>query len=412
MRQPILLSDCGSDRATAYHTSNKIVRHRGSIYVGWLDAPKAEQHLVKNRLAICDAGSSALKGIVTLGAAYDNHCGPALAMGRDETLHAIIGAHHHPFLHRWSTSPDSEKCWSAPLALGPFATYPSLIADRDGTLHLIHRHMDERWQLWHRRKPLGKPWGPWSVLAVGPLPGYNHFLQSLTLGPGGALHLLFAFSYTRTGKSKDVSCHSVNHLRSEDGGLTWYNEGERCQLPLTIETARPILHLPEGGLNIGNHVVDHQDRPWFFLTGPEHPGGALLQRSDSGWEVVASAFGGQSFVTAREASISRDAAGRIHLIIATNPDGGPAGWYDPRHTLFHAIIPEAGGGLQSFKQLLPGTTGRASWLPSLEQWDWARSAESCPDAPYLVFTEGMASGRGENNNSNKTKVLLTKLPEG
>ena len=35
----IALANAGSDRATAYNISNKLVRRGERLYVGWLDAP-------------------------------------------------------------------------------------------------------------------------------------------------------------------------------------------------------------------------------------------------------------------------------------------------------------------------------------------------------------------------------------
>ena len=405
---PIILSQAGSDRGTAYVTSSKIVRHGDRLYVGWLDAPPALGNLASVRLAVCDAKSGEMQRIFTLGRAYDNHCGPSLAMEPDGRLHVVIGAHHNPFLHRWSDTPAEEGSWSEPVALGPYDTYPSLIADADGNLHLVHRKMEDRWELWYRRKPRGKSWEPWVTMAVSPLPGYNHFYQSLSVGPGGALHLLFQYCYTDTGRSSDAKSRMVVHLRSGDGGATWFNEGSQCQFPLTVDTVKPIVRYPAGGISISNHVVDENDQPWFFSILPDHPRGALFRRVGEDWTIVdtSAAFGKFNFTRSRETSLSRDRAGRLHIAVGTNPDGGDATWYDLRHEIFHTVIGKD-ANVESCRQITKTDISACRWLPSLEQWSWARPDESCATTPALIYTSGLNGARdGGNRNALKTEIHL------
>jgi len=403
---PIILSKAGSDRGTAYVTSNKIIRHDGRLYIGWLDAPLKFGNLAAVRLAVCDAVTGEVQRAFTLGHAYDNHCGPALAMEPGGRLHVIIGAHHNPFLHRWSDTPDEPDSWSEPVALGPYDTYPSLIADADGNLHLVHRKMEDRWELWYRRKPRGRDWEPWVVMAVSPRPGYNHFYQSLSLGPGGALHLLFQYCYTETGRSSDAKSRMVVHLRSDDGGTTWFNEGARCRFPLTVDTVKPIVHYPAGGISISNHVVDEHDQPWFFSVLPDHPRGALFQKAGDEWTVVDTsvAFGKLNFTGSRETSLSRDRAGRLHIATGTNPDGGDATWYDLRHEIFHVIVGQD-RTVESARQITAADPSACRWLPAIEQWDWARQEEII--TPAIIYTSGLNGvGDGGNRNASKTDISL------
>ncbi len=402
----ILLSTTGSDRATAYLTSNKIVRHEGRLYVGWLDSPAQRGQLSPIRLAICDGATGAVEQTLTLGKAYDNHCGPAIAVDRNGRFHAIIGAHHNPFLYRWSDTPSDAASWSEPVALGPYDTYPSLVVDAQGTLHLVHRKMEDRWQLWYRRKPVDGFWEPWVILAAGPLPGYNHFYQSLSVGPGGALHLLFLYCYTDTGKSSDAKGRMVVHLTSEDGGDSWFNEGKRCRLPLGVDSVKPICHYPQGGLKISNHVVDDQNRLHFFAMVPETVSGVLLRRETSGWEQCSlpPAFEKLNLRGGRESGLTRDASGTLHFVTGTNPDGEEARWYDPRHEIFHATLPAQGDG--SVRQLTQTGPTAANWLPALENWDWCRAAQAGENTPALAFCSGVTGGQGTNINTLKTEVHL------
>jgi hypothetical protein len=166
--------------------------------VGWLDAPPASGQPAQIRLGICDATTGELQKTVQLGAGIDNHFGPALVLDGNRRLHTVIGAHHGPFLYRWSDDPSDEAAWIAPEPLGPAATYPSLAVDATGTLHLAHREKADRWQLWYRRKKPGQAWEAPRALAVSPTPGYNHFMKSLTQDTSDCVRCLLV--NTRTSR--------------------------------------------------------------------------------------------------------------------------------------------------------------------------------------------------------------------
>ena len=91
---PILISSTGSDRATGYNMSSKIIRTADALFVGWLDAPSAPGDTAKLRLGAFDPHSAKHMSTQTLGEGIDNHCGPALAMDPGGRMHTIIGTHH------------------------------------------------------------------------------------------------------------------------------------------------------------------------------------------------------------------------------------------------------------------------------------------------------------------------------
>jgi len=413
-----LLSSCGSDRATEYNNSSKIIRLADKLLIGWLDAAEGAVGPTRLRLGICSPCTGALQNTLLLGEAFDNHCGPALALDKDQRLHVMLGAHHQPFRYLWTddlarpqTQDYSSTHWSNPEVLGPEDTYPSLITDAAGTLHLLYRAGGERWQLWYRRKRPGQGWEHPHVIAISPVAGYNNFFHSISVGPGGALHLLFQFHYSLPG-DKLVPGRFAVYLHSDDGGETWLNEGKKCAFPLTPTSAECFRAYPEGGLRLsGGHVVDAQDRPWIHVTTPDQGGGALLCRGSSGWkEIDISGTLGKFNLQdghGRGISLSRSASGHIHLIVATNPDAQPAGWFDPRHELFHLVLTEEGKTV-SFRQLTETDPTTANWLPALEKWDWTRPKECCVDDPWLIYTRGWNLGNawGSCRNSLRTEVYL------
>ena len=196
-------------------------------------------------------------------------------------LHAMVGAHHGPFLHRWSDDPADPASWSEAVPLGPAHTYPALAVDEEGNLHLAYREKGERWELQYRRQKAGQRWEDPISIAVSPTPGYNHFMQALNVGPTGTLHLTFQFFYAENEESGLLGKAAV-HVKSTDGGNTWSNEGEPCVFPLTIHTARPYVSCfddQEASLRAGPQVVDDNDNPWIWSV-PKgnlfggHPGGS------------------------------------------------------------------------------------------------------------------------------------------
>lgn len=414
------LSATGSDRATGYNMSNKIIRRADQLFVGWLDAPLEPGEPARIQLGVCDA-AGALQQTIQLGTGSDNHCGPALALDTTGRLHAIIGAHGGDFLYRYADDPANPDAWSEAEPLGPADTYPALAVDKAGTLHLAHREKGERWQLWYRRKRAGYAWEAPRVMAVSPTPGYNHFMQSLSIGPDGSVHLLFQFHYAESGLATDCKGRAIVHLQSDDGGESWFNEGRRCDdLPLTIASMRPICHYPEGAVRVGNHVVDAENQPWFYASTPSKSGGGLWHRRAEGWhnsdlaELAASLAPEQAARFAhldvghgRSSSISRDSSGRIHLMLATNPNGQAVRWYDPSLELFYWTVDPA-GNLRSLQQISSTNPETAHWLPALEQWDWAQPQRACSEAPWFMYTVGLNLGGigGNNANTITTNVLL------
>ena len=143
-------------------------------------------------------------------------------------------------------------------------------------------------------------------------------------------------------------------------------------------------------------------------------GETSLRRDETGWTSIdissslewLNLIGGH----ARDVAMTRDASGRIHLVVATPPDDSPAAWYDPRHELFHLMLNEEGRTL-SFSQITNTDPEHAHWLPALENWDWTRPKECCSNGPWLMFTRGQNLGGAGGNNVNtlKTEVHLMSL---
>jgi len=395
--------------------SPKLVRRGDHLFIGWLDAPEAAGAPAQIRLGVCDVASGALLQIQTLGAGIDNHCGPALALDGNNRLHAMIGAHHGPFLYRWSDHPADPDSWSAPEPLGPRNTYPSLAVDSQGTLHLLYRESGDFWRLEYRRRRPGAAWETPVPLAISPVPGYNHFMQSLSVGPTGHLHAVFQFHFGPTGHGADCRGRAVIYLRSQDGGDTWtYDDGIRPVLPIEFASAQTLCRYePSAGLHslrVGPHTVDRDDRLWFYCSVPDAMG--LLYTNHSGdWERrdLSALTNGLDYSGGRSSAFSQAPNGDLHLLISCSP-AGPTAWYDPALELYHLHL-DAQGGRKAFRQLSITDPDRAQWLPAIEQWDWTRPQACCNDGPFYAMTRGINAGGigGNNTNALQTDVWLGRL---
>ena len=409
-----LISEEGSDRGTGYNMSGKLIRRDGDLLIGWLDAPPDKGTMARIMLGVCDEKTGEMHRAFQIGEGIDNHCGPALVLDGNGRLHAMIGAHHGPFMYRWSDNPSNEESWSEEEALGSGDTYPSLAVDREGTLHLAHRERGDRWQLWYRRKKVGASWEEPRVMAVSPVAGYNHFMQSLTVGPTGTVHLVFQFHFAESGHAADCRGRAAVYVHSDDGGNTWFNEGQRFDEALTMETMQAVCHDSGGGdgrhsVRVGNHVVDADDQPWFFCSYPGYANGVLWHCEDGEWMALdlLDVLDGLNMEGGRATSLSRDGAGRSHFAFATHPGKQRCGWFSPDLELFYAVMDENGESL-SLDQVTETEQAAANWLPALEQWDWTRPEQTFEDGHWMLYTRGLNAGGigGDNKSSLKTEIYL------
>lgn len=415
MQHRHLISRQGSDRATAYQMSRRFVRWDDTLFIGWLDGPEAPGRPVRAMLGICDGETGELQASMLLGKAVDNHCGPALAMDPDGRLHVLVGGHGTPFQYRWSDDPTNLSSWSAPEELPASSTYPSLLADASGTLHLAYRQGGRYSQLRYRRKFPGQPWGEPVPLALSPKPGYAHFMQTLSLGPEGKLHLTCQFHYGDTGPSYDAWTHAGAYLFSDDGGDTWYNEGQRCRDPLTMETVRPFARFGRGEQNgggLGNHVIGADGQPRVFCSLPDTAAGALYRRCPHGeWErhELSDKLGGLQIWHGGSSSLSRAADGDLHLVFFADPKGGPWIWSGAGMALYRARFSPT-CALLDIDPITAAEPGFAHWLPALETWDWQRPEITFADGHWLMHTRAPGlKAHVINRNTIETEVWLGKL---
>jgi len=279
------LTTAGGDRAIGYVMSNKIARRGGQFVCTWLDVER------QNRWALVDLARGEILRTGVIGQRrQDNHCGVALATDTDGTLHALVGAHHGSFVHyRWL--PD-EADWT-PVedgrAVGESATYPSLVCDGRGTLHVLYRREanGRDAHLVYCRRPRQGPWSEPRLLVRSAVSEHSWLTNAIEVGPSGRLHAVFSNTQLVPGQGPDARYYGAAHVYSDDAGETWQQFGDAHPLVLPAEAgwlqriegpslsserrearyggARGPLNSYYHKMVLSNPAVDERGRPWAIV---------------------------------------------------------------------------------------------------------------------------------------------------
>ncbi len=186
---------------------------------------------------------------------------------------------------------------------------------------------------------------------------------------------------------------------------------------MTIDSGRffaSCLDDDDATIRIGTHVVDAHDQPWVYCNMPEAPHGVMWRRTEAGWQPIdldaampETNFAGGGHSTAT----SRDADGRIHLLISTQAKGAGQGWYHVANEVHHVVF-TADGQVASHQQLTEDDLAKARWLPSIEHWNWRAPAAACSDGHWYTWTSGINAGwmdAADYEDTLKTQVWLGRL---
>lgn len=425
----VRLSTSGGDRATAYVMSNKIARRRGSLVCTWLDRER------QNRWVMVDAKTGEASGGGTIGPVRtDNHCGAAMAAGIAGDVHLVVGAHHGTFIHyRMAQSEGQFEPVEDGRAVGQSATYPSLVCDGGGTLHLAYRcepgGHDAR--LHYCRRPPGGPWSAPRVLARAAVNEHSWLTGALELGPKGRLHAVMSNTLPVPDAGSLARYYGTSHLYSDDSGRTWRQYGSDRAMELPADGARLAriegdsldpqrIEQHYGGergpghsyyhkILLSNPVVDERGRPWVVVHNLLR-GTAGLYSHDEARDWV-----GTPLLAAVESvlpgcrirhcgQLSRGRGGDVEAVLMVSPEA-KTGWGADGTTLARLLL--AGDGhIRRAELLRPVESDLPQWLPSLERF--------CPHAPAerpaLLYTRGRnAGGYEQNRNRVRTEVWL-RLP--
>ncbi|MBI4189993.1 MAG: BNR-4 repeat-containing protein [Betaproteobacteria bacterium] len=401
----IELSREGCDRATAYHMSNRVARHAAGLFVTWLD----RRH--RCILAQVDAGTGRVLQAYAIAQGVDNHCGGALAVTPHGRLHAVCGAHGSGgFIHRWTDNPTDPASWSLPQSVGVGATYPSLVAQADGSLVLAYRHtgVNARWGVMLQRLEAGAHgWSMPLLLAQASADRYTFTTNSVALGPDGVVHLVVEYYKTFARETEPPKSQGVTHLYSANGMTGWHHDDGRVvsATPLGIEDAAMIERDPAGDLRPGNLCVTPDGDVVCAIRNARMGTLTLWQRGRGGeWraaDLTAAAVAERAgWQINSQGLVTLDPAGHVIVVTTVAPD--PA-WTSPAQNLVCMRLDAATLEILAVRHVPKADSQSANWLASVEMVSGRRAGAD----PLLLYTE---DNRGADRvNEAQTTVRLLPL---
>ncbi|MBT3380708.1 MAG: hypothetical protein HOJ57_14745 [Lentisphaerae bacterium] len=418
-RKEVLLSETGGDRATAYTMSNKILHVRDKLLCSWLDSRRLNHWAIVNPVN----GSVEQRGTFP-GQMADNHCGMALAVMSDGTIHALSGAHHGGFAHYGLATGSNWSEWQRLGMVGRRATYPSLAVDPDDTLHFCYRSScSGGWELLYQRLSKGGVWTQPVPLVRNSYPGYIYWTNSLTTGPDGRLHLFFQNPFKPSAKTR---YYGAGYLVSADGGRSWrqQDDGAPIEPPIEVLAAHRIegkeineAHIVEElvpdsfrlshyyhGIHLSNSAVDGKGRPWVVLHRVQKEA-TLYHLEDGEWvgcellPIVQGILPRWRIHTQSSLVVSADSTAHLALVVAP---GDKPGW-GPSEAEIIRLQLKIDGRVRKIGLVDRPNPQRARWLPSLEH----RVLNAGSSESALLFTDGInAGGAAANQNDVSTKVRI------
>lgn len=223
-----------------------IVAYPGRTALPGKETAGTPQYIVSYDRTARRLGPAVLLGLGGHGVP-DAHNLPVIAVDSQGTIHAILGAHHEPFLYTRSRQPNSvTDGWTDPLPIGTpkrraaegSYTYVGLVCDPQDTLHVVGRWAGDSYtfRLAYLRKKKDQPWEANRDLVVPFKGNYHVWYHKLTIDRRGRLFLNYVCraaikradevpSFLRKWPTRapegDFLTQSHCLLLSEDGGDSW-----------------------------------------------------------------------------------------------------------------------------------------------------------------------------------------------
>ncbi|MCX5662035.1 MAG: BNR-4 repeat-containing protein [Planctomycetota bacterium] len=376
---PHLLSELGSDRATAYPWSNKIVTAEGKTHVVWTDT------IALTRGRTFDHATRTWGPTHAIGQGVDNHNNPALTLDREGRLHVIYGPHgaHGRYedawtdgAFKWHAAPNPggfEGMAAKTERVGNLGTYASIVNTPEGLDCIVYRGGEHPPMLmFQKQRPQPTP-GGWTqaqpLMCQEIAPGYTHTGPQIFCSPDGTLYVTGHFyAMYREGSL------GVTILRSTDHGRTWTDlTGRAVETPILYSEQTAVPH-PAPALDPRNWgaAVDSRGQVWAATGSTRRAGrGALVSRwTGAGWEthdIGKHLPAGRSPV---DGGFTIDTRDRLHVALTAvdeNPRGTPdKPWSCPTSEVFH-LCSEDGGKNWECGQVSPSDLEVANWLPSISR---------------------------------------------
>lgn len=458
----VVLSTNGSDRASAYPMSSKIARWREGWYVTYLDAQ------CQNQCAFVSADGSVVSTLPAGPLRRDNHCGCALVAAPCGDLHLVVGAHHGGFFHyrlradagehAWELLSEGigdgggETSWSAANRMSTFsngATYPSLLVDGRGRLHLFYRSKGWNgsapypyyvvYQRWDEREG----WSPARALVRGAVEEHNWTFHGCAIDAEERLHCCFVHSLPLDAEGRIMpatpggvqqyrphqACYyGASHLWSADGGESWTQTGAALALPApmpdlariegaTLDPARIEQSPTRPGGSYGNSYYNYMTLSaplaardgslWLILHNQLTGRAELCRWRDGKWQrerlVAAPGNFAEPLRFINFSTLTQRADGRVEVVLTVSGDlrgGNRPGFGTPGTTLLRMRCAEDGAVEE--QELIEQPGARALWLPNFERAE----PGLLRDAPALLCTRGLNAHNNYSDNRNEVLLYL------
>ncbi|MBC8235239.1 BNR-4 repeat-containing protein [bacterium] len=383
-----VLSTTGSTRGTAYTMSNKILTYEGKTHVVWLN------QIHKTYAQTYNHKGRRWSAPVFVGNGDDNHAGAALAMDSQGYLHLVFGPHHNPIQYAVSAKPNSTAKWRIQPSFGGIcATYPSMVCDKDDTLHVCYRGAFERerpWGLMYQHKTKGGEWTePVKLVDPEGPEAYTQFENALHLASDGTLFLAYHLVCATESDHMHTRGMGFGVMCSKDGGNSWtaYSRGkEPLALPTNPSSPCVIEFDEQMDVRVGN-LICSDGNPFFTLNrreGKVHET-FLYRWWNNQWDSISllpeaeKLFGECTMSDCCSLSISDDGV----LYIATTVCRRGGDWADSTNEIMLFTSRNLGETFSAYK-ISPQDPTTSNWLPSLER----TTGHNKIDVPYLLYTHG------------------------
>lgn len=399
--QPFLLSQRGSNRATAYSMSNKALTLAGKTHVVWTDA------IAVTCARTFDHATGQWGETKLLGDGVDNHNTPAITADRDGRLHVAFGPHGSwpdqwdwpagTFKYLVSREPNTLDCFEPHgQPVGYHATYASLVNAPTGEDCLVYRGGEHPPSLMFQRRTANGGWTNARALFCQRIrPGYTYYGGQVAAAPDGTLYVGAHFYARERSHSLGVAA-----LKSTDMGETWRDlRGQPVTVPLEYSPALAIPHV-EARHNpyLSGLALDRQGRLWALTsTNGITSRRILLSRWEGdGWQTVDVA----AFLPAERvpcgtcaAGFTIDTRGQIHVVVQAALAAEVANdtfhriWGHLSNAVFHLVSRDDGRSF-TCRQLSPDTPDVFSGLPAISKAGPFHPVEH----PVVLFMRGNLLG--------------------
>jgi hypothetical protein len=397
--------------------SNKIIRLPEGLLCTWLDVHRV------NKWALVSFSDGKIMKQGSIGSQrHDNHCGAAMAITPNGSVHAVLGGHHSELDHYLFKGVDEGR-WVHVGRIESAATYPCLVSDRKGTLHLTFRCQRETcWTLDYCTYDRGS-WCVPKPLVQSVKEGYIYWTNTMAVGPDNRLHLAFARIIPLTNGRQ---YHGASYIYSDDQGKTWSGDGAGSfpDLPVKVSELPPLE-----GMASESRISDNVFIKQYDITGPQskeylqmvlsnlvvdnHGIPHLLYHNGLAGSVELMSYRkgcwGSTLIMDKlsemesgyrvhmQSSLSVDEQGLIHAAVMMEPTTQNA--WGPNGTLTVAGQIDPATGRVHFEKIAEPDSTVAVWLPACEH--------AATLHPAILLTKGEnAGGFSTNQNELKTHVIL------